>query len=82
MAIQSHPAVKEPEGNPVICRFMDFEKFRDLFGNEEIYFRRVDLFKESDPEEAMHSEKFIRARMNLRAVRSRRRIAGKAPASI
>jgi hypothetical protein len=57
--------VKEPEGNPVICRFMDFEKFRDLFANEEIYLRRVDLFKETDPEEAMHSEAFIRAQMRL-----------------
>jgi len=65
MPIQAHSAVKEPEGNPVICRFMDFEKFRDMFGNDEIYLRRVDLFKETDPEEAMHSEPFIRAQMRL-----------------
>ena len=24
---------------------MDFAKFRDLFANEELYFRRTDLFK-------------------------------------
>ena len=36
----------------IICRFMDFPKFRDLFANEELYFRRTDLFKEIDPEEA------------------------------
>ena len=65
MPIQCHPAVKEPEGNPIIGRFMDFEKFRDLFANEELYLRRVDLFKETDPEEAMHSEAFIRAQMGL-----------------
>ena len=32
---------------------MDLPKFRDLFANEDLYFRRTDLFKEIDPEEAL-----------------------------
>jgi len=40
---------------------MDFTKFRDLFANEELYFRRTDLFKEIDPEEAMPPEDYVRA---------------------
>lgn len=44
--------VEAPPEDTVICRFMDFDKFRDLFGNEELYLRRTDLFKEGDPWEA------------------------------
>jgi hypothetical protein len=35
---------------------MDFPKFWDLFTNEELYLRRVDLFKEDDPWEALPSD--------------------------
>lgn len=40
---------------------MDFAKFRDLFANEELYFRRTDLFKESDPQEGLASDEYVRA---------------------
>jgi hypothetical protein len=33
---------------PIICCFVDFSKFKDLFANEKHYFRRTDLFKETD----------------------------------
>jgi len=49
MPITPHYACLEPPDDTVICRFMDFKKFRDLFANEELYLRRLDLFKETDP---------------------------------
>src|SRR5260370_33843471 len=45
---------------------MDFDKFRDLFANEELYFRRTDLFKETDPSEALPSDEYVRASCGLR----------------
>jgi hypothetical protein len=48
-----------------VCRFMDFPKFRDLFGNEEIYFRRTDLFKETDPQEGLPSDQYVRKARGL-----------------
>lgn len=44
---------------------MDFPKFRDLFANEELYFRRVDLLKETDPREALPSDEYVRAALGL-----------------
>ena len=58
-------ACTEPEPDTTICRFMDFPKFRDLFANEELYFRRTDLFKEIDPEEAMPPDDSVRATHGL-----------------
>ena len=49
MPIVPHDACIEPAPGTSICRFVDLRKFRDLFANEELYFRRTDLFKESDP---------------------------------
>jgi len=54
--IVPHYACKEPADDTVIWRFMDFPKFRDLFANEELYLRRVDLFKDDDPWEALPSD--------------------------
>ncbi len=45
---------------------MDIDKFRDMFGNDEIYLRRIDLFIKDDPEEAMQSEALLPAQMGLR----------------
>lgn len=45
---------------------MDLPKFRDLFANEELYLRRTDLFKETDPREALPSEEYVRAARGLR----------------
>lgn len=66
MPITAHAACIEPQPQTVICRFMDFPKFRDLFANEELYFRRTDLFKEIDPEEALATDDYIRAVEKLR----------------
>lgn len=66
MPITSHPYVEAPPDDTVICRFMEFAKFRDLFANEELYLRRVDLFKEDDPWEALPSDEYIRAKLGLR----------------
>lgn len=66
MPIIQHPACTEPAPDAFICRFMDFHKFRDLFANEELYFRRTDLFKETDPSEALPSDEYVRASCGLR----------------
>jgi hypothetical protein len=66
MPIVQHPACTEPATDARICRFLDFEKFRDLFANEELYFRRTDLFKETDPSEAPPSDEYVRAACGLR----------------
>ena len=66
MPVVSHPYVEAPPEDTVICRFMDFDKFRDLFANEELYLRRTDLFKEDDPWEALPSDDYIRAALGLR----------------
>jgi hypothetical protein len=65
MAIIAHYACKEPSDDIVICRFMDFRKFRDLFASEELYLRRVDLFKDDDPWEALPSDAYARKALNL-----------------
>lgn len=65
MPIASHYACTEPPADTRICRFIDFPKFRDLFANEELYFRRVDLFKETDPQEALPSDEYVRATLGL-----------------
>jgi len=44
---------------------MDLPKFRDLFANEDLYFRRTDLFKEIDPEEALPPDDYVRASRGL-----------------
>ena len=65
MPIVSHYACTEPPANTRVCRFMDLPKFRDLFANEELYFRRTDLFKETDPREALPSNEYVRAALDL-----------------
>jgi hypothetical protein len=65
MPIIPHPACKEPPDDTVICRFTDFTKFRDLFANEELYLRRTDLFKETDPNEALPSDEYARKILGL-----------------
>ena len=46
----------EPSEEAVIWRFMDLRKFRDLMANEELYFRRADLF--SDKSEGLPPEQY------------------------
>src|SRR5260370_32628213 len=66
MPVVSHAYVEAPPEDTVICRFMDFDKFRDLFANEELYLRRVDLFKEDDPWEAVPWDDDMRRKLGLR----------------
>jgi hypothetical protein len=65
MPIVPHRACVEPPDDTVICRFMDFPKFRDLFASEEIYLRRVDLFKETDPREGLPDDDYVRRARGL-----------------
>lgn len=60
MPVVPHEACREPEASTVICRFINLSKFRDLFANEELYFRRTDLFKEIDPNEALPMDDYVR----------------------
>jgi hypothetical protein len=65
MPITLHDACTEPPADTRICRFIDLPKFRDLFANEERYFRRTDLFKETDPNEALPSDEYARRVLRL-----------------
>ena len=65
MPIVEHYACKEPPAETAICRFMDLRKFRDLFANEELYFRQVALFKDDDPWEALPSDQYARKALGL-----------------
>ena len=65
MPIIPHEACSEPDSNAVVCRFIDLKKFRDLLANEELYFRRTDLFKESDPAEALPPDDYVRQALGL-----------------
>ena len=56
MPITPHVDCTEPPAKTPICRFIDLPKLRDLFANEELYFRRTELFKETDLNEALSSD--------------------------
>jgi hypothetical protein len=60
MPIVPHPACTNPPDDTVLCQLMDLPKFRDLFANEELYFRRTNLFKETDPQEGLPSDHYAR----------------------
>jgi hypothetical protein len=66
MPIVPHPACTEPPEDTVICRFMSFLKFHDLVASEELYLRRVDRFKETDPQEGLPSRDYVRKILGLR----------------
>jgi hypothetical protein len=66
MPVVPHEACPEPALDAVVCRFVDFRKFRDLFANEELYFRRTDLFKEIDPNEALPPDDYVRHALGLK----------------
>ena len=50
----------EPPDDAEIWRFMDMDKFRDLMANEELYFRRTDLYKKDDPNEGLPKDNYVR----------------------
>ena len=65
MPIIPHDACSEPSPDTVICRFLDLRKFRDLFANEELYFRRTDKFKGDDPNEGLPPDDYVRRSCGL-----------------
>jgi hypothetical protein len=44
MPVLPYHSQKEAPSETVIWRFLDLRKFRDLMANQELYFRRADLF--------------------------------------
>jgi hypothetical protein len=46
----------EPADDAAIWRYLDLRKFRDLVANEELYFRRADLF--TDKSEGLPPEQY------------------------
>lgn len=65
MSINPHPACVVPPPETIICKYLSLDKFRDIFASEELYFRRLDKFKESDPREALASENWVRHALRL-----------------
>ena len=65
MPIVSHNKKIEPPDDAEIWRFMKIEFFRDLMANEELYFRRTDLYKEDDPNEGLPTDAYLRRTLNL-----------------
>jgi hypothetical protein len=63
--VVTHSYVTHPPGDTVICRFMGFDKFRDLFAKEELYLRRTDQSKGDDLWEVLLSDDYIRAKLGL-----------------
>ncbi len=56
----------DPPLDAALWRFMAMDKFRDFIANEEIYLRRCDLFKGTDPQEGLPPDNFVREKLNLR----------------
>lgn len=55
----------ETQAETLLSMFMDQRKFHDLFANQELYFRRVDKFKENDPQEALPEDDYVRGARGL-----------------
>src|SRR5438309_12035295 len=58
MPVRPYYSQKEPPPEAVIWRFLDLRKFRDLMANQELYFRRADLF--DDQSEGLPPEQYVR----------------------
>jgi hypothetical protein len=55
----------EPLDDSEIWRFIKMDFFRDLMANEELYFRRTDLYKTDDPNEGLPRDAYLRRTLNL-----------------
>lgn len=66
MPLQPYVDHLEPRADAVIWRYMGMDKFRDLVANEELYFRRADLFKKDDPFEGLPPDEYVRRSRGLR----------------
>ena len=58
MPVLPYHSQKEAPSEAVIWRFLDLRKFRDLMANQELYFRRADLF--DDQTEGLPPEQYVR----------------------
>jgi len=63
MPVLPYFSQKEPPSEAEIWRFLDLRKFRDLMANEELYFRRADLF--DDESEGLPPEQYVRRVLRL-----------------
>lgn len=61
MPIHPHVNREEPPDEAEIWRYMNLRKFRDLMANEELYLRRLDLFKKDDINEGLPSDDYVRS---------------------
>lgn len=66
MPLQPYVDQLKPAAEAVIWRYIDMDKFRDLFANEELYFRRADKFKKDDPHEGLPPDEYVRRIRGLR----------------
>jgi hypothetical protein len=56
----------DPPLDAPLWRFMAMDKFCDFIANEELYLRRCDLFKKTDPQEGLPTDDYVRRQLNLR----------------
>jgi len=63
MPVLPYYSQQEPPSEAVIWRFLDLRKFRDLMANQELYFRRADLF--DDESEGLPPEQYVRRVLRL-----------------
>ena len=63
MPVLVYHSQKEAPSDAVIWRFLDLRKFRDLMANQELYFRRADLF--DDQSEGLPREQYVRRVLRL-----------------
>jgi hypothetical protein len=63
MPVLPYHSQKEAPVEAVIWRFLDLRKFRDLMANQELYFRRADLFE--DQSEGLPPEQYVRRVLGL-----------------
>jgi hypothetical protein len=66
MPVVPHDRNIEPPDDTEIWRFVKMEFFRDLMANEELYFRRTDLYKTNDPNEGLPTDAYLRRTLSLR----------------
>lgn len=66
MPIIQHVAKIEPSDDSDIWRFIKMDFFRDFMANQELYFRRIDLYKNDDPNEGLPTDAYLRQKLILR----------------
>src|ERR1039457_1925113 len=63
MPVLPYYSQKEAPSDAVIWRFMDVRKLRDLMANQQLYFRRADLY--DDQSEGLPREQYVRRVLGL-----------------